>query len=208
MKLFTSQISDALRSDPFVSPVFLGVFASDQLPTSISYPCAVVANTDSSDKPGEHWVAFYFDENGVGEYFDSYGLPPINSDLFLFLVNNAMGYKCNTIQLQGLGSDVCGHYCIAFLAKRCRGEPLHTTVAKLKGKNPGSKDAQIARMVNKQFNIKRMQHGSGHDQCCCAKIECRLHNDLKCIEKKCMEKKCKKSTKIIKKKKPNKKSSL
>jgi hypothetical protein len=201
MKLFTSQISDALSSDPFVSPVFLGVFACDQLPPSIAYPCAVVANTDSSDKSGEHWVAFYFDENGVGEYFDSYGLPPNNSDLFTFLVNNAMGYKCNTIQLQGLGSDVCGQYCIAFLANRCRGEPLHTVVSKLKGRNPGSKDALMARRVEKHYNIKKMQHGSGHDQCCCAKIECRLHKHLKCIEKKCIEKKKCKNQKNNKKQK-------
>ena len=37
----------------------------------------MVANTDPSSKPGTHWVAFYFPSKGKGEFFDSYGHPPI-----------------------------------------------------------------------------------------------------------------------------------
>src|SRR5580765_963748 len=188
--LWTVQIESALGSDPFVSPYFRGVFACDKLPRSISYPSAVVANTDPADKPGQHWVAFLFNERGEGEYFDSYGLPPINSPLFKFLTRNSVRIKCNPIQLQGFTSDVCGQYCIAFLASRCRGETMRDVIEKYKGKVPGEKDRVMANMVNKHYHITKIQRGRGFDQCCCAKIECREHNHLKCVEKQC-KKRCK-----------------
>ena len=38
---------------------FLGVFASDRLPSHIhSFPCCLVANTHPHNQPGTHWVAF------------------------------------------------------------------------------------------------------------------------------------------------------
>ncbi len=48
-------------NDPVTSKMFCGVFPSNKLPqTVIKYPCRFVANTNPSDKPGTHWVAFYF----------------------------------------------------------------------------------------------------------------------------------------------------
>ena len=42
------------------SKTFCGVFPSDKLPQTIEkYPCGIVANTDPSDKPGEHWIALF-----------------------------------------------------------------------------------------------------------------------------------------------------
>ena len=44
---------------------------------SVSYPSSFVINLDPSYRPGSHWVAVYFDKNGVAEYFDSLaGYPP------------------------------------------------------------------------------------------------------------------------------------
>ena len=70
----TDEIERAICQDPSAEAIFGGVYARDQLPKSIKYPTAMVWNTDPANQPGEHWVATYFNEDGMGEYFDSYGL--------------------------------------------------------------------------------------------------------------------------------------
>ena len=53
---------------------FRGVYSSDTLPVG-DIKGLIVCNTDPHDKPGEHWVAMYFDGER-GEYFDSFGRKP------------------------------------------------------------------------------------------------------------------------------------
>ena len=48
---------------------------------TVFYPSSFVINLDLRYKPGSHWVAVYFDRNGVGEYFDSFACyPPYEVD--------------------------------------------------------------------------------------------------------------------------------
>ena len=69
----TYQIVRALELDPVAKKKFCGVFPSDQLPKVIErFPCGFVANTDPRDKPGKHWVAFYFSSEQKGQFFNSY----------------------------------------------------------------------------------------------------------------------------------------
>ena len=171
-KMYSSQIYKALNSDNKISPYFAGVFPCDQLKNmTISYPSALVANTDPSNKKGEHWVAFHFDKKGKSEYFDSYGFPPVQEEFLSFSLDNVkQGQKVlyNNIQLQSLTSDVCGQYCITFLSKRARGVPMKDIVKKYTGSYPGAKDKTMANEVNLKFGIKRIQFGgSVYDQCCC-----------------------------------------
>ena len=49
---------------------FDGVFSVDNLPES---PHLLVCNTDPSDRPGRHWIAIYVDNEGRGDFFDSFG---------------------------------------------------------------------------------------------------------------------------------------
>ena len=74
--LSTRDLEDMMMQDPVTSSCFLGVFASNELPSKIStYPSALIANTDPCNKPGQHWVAMFFpDEENKEEFFDSYGL--------------------------------------------------------------------------------------------------------------------------------------
>ena len=72
----TEEIEKAICKDPSAEAGFAGVYARDQLSKSIKYPAAMVWNTDPADQPVEHWVAAYFNEDGLWEYFDSYGLAP------------------------------------------------------------------------------------------------------------------------------------
>ena len=48
-------------SDPCIASTFLGVFPSNRLPRRIpTYPSSLIANTDPSSQPGEHWITMYF----------------------------------------------------------------------------------------------------------------------------------------------------
>src|SRR5438445_6914931 len=141
--MYSSQISRALASDPYVSKCFEGVFPCDKLPKNVRYPSVVVANTDPESEKGEHWVCYFFDSKGNAEYFDSYGLPPSNCDLFDFFKQNGIAHEYNHDQLQGFNSDACGHYGIAFLTCRARGESLKEIVTRFKGKEPGQNDSKI-----------------------------------------------------------------
>jgi hypothetical protein len=97
---------------------FLGVFPSDRLPSSIQYPCCLVANTDPSDKPGEHWVCMFLDQEKRGEYFCSFGLYPFIPTFVNFLDDNCSEWIYNTQLLQSPYTVVCGHYCVYFLHYR------------------------------------------------------------------------------------------
>ena len=69
----------------------------DKLPTLKSLPAAIVANTDTSKGPGEHWIAMYMPLDGETMYFDSYGLPPQQK---VFESYMGKSYTSNNIQLQ------------------------------------------------------------------------------------------------------------
>jgi len=101
---------------------FIGVYARDTLPYRVQLPMALIVNTDKRSQPGTHWVAIYIDTNGVGEYFDSYGLPPLYMEFLEFLLVNAPnGYFCNKITLQCFDCVTCGKYCAAYCVTRLKG---------------------------------------------------------------------------------------
>jgi hypothetical protein len=122
-----SQITRILRSDPCTQSIFRGVFACDMLPKGkFTYPSAFVCNTDPHSKPGQHWVAIYLDNDGCGEYFDSYGLAPdddilpIYTQKYLktFLQKHTTSWTYNTTSLQNPVTAVCGQYCVFYLLHR------------------------------------------------------------------------------------------
>jgi len=111
----TIQIEKILLGNPSTKKIFRGVFASDKLPKKIiKHPAIIIANTDSSDRPGTHWVAFYFKNATTAEFFDSYGQYPQNKHFINFLKKNSEKFSYNKQQVQGYFSDTCGHYCILF----------------------------------------------------------------------------------------------
>ena len=118
----TKQISAILKCDSMTKDSFRGVYAIDQLPSW--EPGAYVVNTDEQDKPGEHWVAV-FDK----EYFDSYGLPPLDARLIDFLEND---YEYNNVQLQQPLSTACGFYCVYYILERARDVGAETIINVLK----------------------------------------------------------------------------
>lgn len=99
---------------------YKGAFPCDLLPSKFTLPACFVVNTDVSTEPGEHWIALFIDKNKHAEYFDSYGLPPINSHIINFLNQNSTSITYNTVTLQALNSSACGAYCILFLEFRAK----------------------------------------------------------------------------------------
>ncbi len=101
---------------------FKGTYPKDLLPKIYGLPIGIVINTDSSDEPGEHWVAVYIDRNGIGEYFDSFGLPPLHKEITDFMHENCpQGWLYNTITFQSMYSQTCGNYCVLYLSSKFKG---------------------------------------------------------------------------------------
>lgn len=111
----TSDINQSLNR----LPNFLGTFPCDQIP-KFKLNCSCVINTDPSSKPGRHWVAIFV-QDGVAEYFDSYGLPPLNQYFYQALKTAPGGWHWNHTTFQSMQGITCGHYCILYLKLRQKG---------------------------------------------------------------------------------------
>ena len=155
----TFQIEHVLNHHPSTTSYFKGVFSPDLAPpVSSENKHCYVFNVDSSDKPGSHWVAFYFDD-GRGEFFDSYANAPsfYNVELERFLKKNCREWKTNTIRLQGTYSTVCGQYCIYYLIKRCEGKALKHIV-NVFGHDLSRNDTRVNTWFNKKYNASLPTH--------------------------------------------------
>ena len=97
---------------------FHGVFSRDTLPIIKSYPASLIANVDTHDLKGSHWIAIYINNDGFGEYFDSYGLPPLYFEFLDFLQKYTKKFIWNKIALQCTSCITCGHYSIVYIVLR------------------------------------------------------------------------------------------
>ncbi len=148
----TRRIIRALKSKSTTSASFLGVFASDELPQSVPFrPCSLVINPDPANLPGQHWVAAYINGDGTTDYFDSYGVKPNVAAIATFLDDNSDYVNCNSKQVQGHLSSVCGQYCLWFLTHKCAGFGMSDIVKPFVGNFIG--DAYVCAWVNKRFHL-------------------------------------------------------
>jgi len=93
---------------------FQGVYPLDPLPSTLIKPAINVINLDKLYMPGSHWVDVCFSDSGYAEYFDSYGLPPFKLEIMAYLQRHSISWIFNRHRLQGLTSNVCGHYCCLY----------------------------------------------------------------------------------------------
>ena len=125
----TIQITRALKQDPMTSKTFCGVFPSDKLPQTIkTYPCGIVANTDPSEKPDEHWIAIFisFEQKGSfekGILFYPLGKSPqfYGNSFTNFLDEQCDAWEFNNRKLQSDWSDVSGEYCLFLFISKVTG---------------------------------------------------------------------------------------
>ena len=112
-------------SDYTLSKSFKGVYACDELPKLITtYPASFIVNTDKAKYAGKHWIAMYFENQGLCDIFDSYGMTPFG-EIYSFASDNAAVVQYNNLFLQNPISNLCGAYCLYFLHYRCRGYSLN-----------------------------------------------------------------------------------
>ena len=104
--------------------IYRGVFACDELPDVNTRPSVIVVNTDPARKPGRHWICIYFDGDGHGEYFDSFGLEPkrVFAD---YMDENCFAWTFNRKRMQSIVSRFCGHYCIWYCIMKFRNVSLN-----------------------------------------------------------------------------------
>lgn len=105
IKEFLKEIDPSFRNN---------VFAANRLPIRVSLPIYLISNLDPDTMPGSHWVAVYINNNGVGEYFDSFGRKP-QGHLEQFLNKNCKYFVCNGKVIQNYLSPVCGMYCLLYI---------------------------------------------------------------------------------------------
>ena len=140
-------IENFLWRDPRCAPMFLGVFASDRLPTKINRnrPFIIVCNTDRYGQPGIHWIAMYIESPEYGEYFDSFGRAP-DIPFRRFLHKYCSNWIYTTKQLQSVTSRFCGHYCIFYSLHRARGYNVNAICNKF-STDTGLNDFLVHRFV-------------------------------------------------------------
>ena len=119
--MYENTIEKILATDPITSKIFIGVFARDELPIEIKKPCCFVVNTQARHLPGQHWLAFYFNKEGVCDFFDSYGRSPKIYHFINYIKKTANKCRYNNKRLQGQ-SYLCGFYCILYLLFAARNQ--------------------------------------------------------------------------------------
>lgn len=145
----TTEIHSCLAQDSRVGPEFLGVFPCDKLPIINALPSAIVANTDRSRQPGQHWIAMYFPVDSEPLYFDSYGLPPQQRVFKEYLGH----HKHNNNQLQSPFSSTCGQYSVFFLAMVCRGISMKQIQETFDPKCLEENDVEVTKFVNSNYDL-------------------------------------------------------
>ena len=127
-------VKDYLTNDKFASKIFRGVLPINFLPHhTVERPSSFIVNTlpinEFDEYPqGEHWIALFIPKKGPIEYFDSYGLKPLNKEIYDFIQINGKKFIRNKFKIQGFNSINCGKYSIFYLFLRSRNIPMYRIV--------------------------------------------------------------------------------
>jgi len=141
--LYTDQINKVMRDHGYTRLGYLGAVPRDEISylDVPSHGCAgCILNLDTSNEPGSHWTAAFFDDRGGGdrtvEYFDSLG-KPAPEDIKMDLKRKCdevdptanWQFKQNLIRHQFDKTTTCGGHAMKFLVDRFGG----TSFAKATG---------------------------------------------------------------------------
>ena len=144
---------------------FLGVFSIRSPTTYHNTTCYNKCYLRPHTEDSSHWLAINFHPISCsGFYFDSHGLRPYIPSIRSLLKRTFPVWNFNAVQLQGLTSNVCGHYYCLFALYLDRGySPKHL----ISLFNPRTADIQVPQMFASEFGSVRETRGpSGGGQCC------------------------------------------
>ena len=166
--LTTRQLDYLARQDPYLKPIFRGVFASDQLPKEKDNQTrsAYIVNVDTHDEPGSHWISIFVEENRC-QVFDSYGLPlpwykP--SPFVKWVFTRCKDVSSNKGQLQATDSNTCGHYALFYLFTRARGKTLEAFLSPYENRQHVDNDHKIGEKLRKLVTNDLVKLGQEENQ--------------------------------------------
>jgi hypothetical protein len=142
----TAQLQRALQWHRDTSSIFKGVFPANKLPTiPKNKTLAIIANTDPSHRPGQHWVAFFFKREHV-YFFDSYGQKPQKAEFHKLMMCRKYKHFFGR-RIQGSGKE-CGFYCLYFILSMVQGKSFD-----IFGDDLNANDRCVRNIVQKHFEI-------------------------------------------------------
>ena len=144
----TKQLWCALTMNYYTNPHFDGIYSIDTLKNIKEKPELIICNTDPSDKPGEHWVLFFFDNDGSVDFYNSLGrdINFYGSEFLDFVMKFATkNLKQCMVRTQPINSSLCGQYCLYYALAKC----LSYSMKKIVSSMISSED--ILNFVNENF---------------------------------------------------------
>ena len=136
----TGEVESILKENATTRGTFTGVYALNELPTASDREFHqrdrwfLICNCCPSTRIGEHWIAMFYERGGDVEFFDSCGLAPSAYDARVMKFLNSTAAEdvmYNSVPLQAIDSDACGHYCIVYGVGRSRGDTFDKIVNEL-----------------------------------------------------------------------------
>ena len=129
MVMNTKQLWNALTLNTVINNNFDGIFSIDTLKEIKEKPTLIVRNKDPSDKAGEHWVLFFFHDNTV-DFYDSlaHEITYYGSEFIYFIKRFANNLRYTVRRTQPIKTDLCGHYCLYYVFKKCEGYSMEDII--------------------------------------------------------------------------------
>ena len=157
----TEQIWQALTCNTQTEPYFDGVFPINELKNIKDKPELIICNTDPSNKPGQHWVLFFF-HNDTVDFFDSLGknMEYYGEEFVNFAKRFSSKFQISLMRTQPKNTSLCGQYCLYFAYKRCTGEEMDNII-----KSMVSPD-YVLHFVNSNFKFCKNSGNCTHFQTC------------------------------------------
>ena len=105
----TKQIWQALTCNTKTEPYFDGVFPINELKNIKDKPELIICNTDPSNKPGQHWVLFFFNNDTV-DFFDSLGknMEYYGEEFVNFAKRFSSKFQISLMRTQPKNTSLCG----------------------------------------------------------------------------------------------------
>jgi hypothetical protein len=110
----TVKINNILGQLPETRSTYLGCYPCNRIPYPWKFPSSVIANVESAQAKGSHWVAIFMPTPYKAYYFDSLGSLP-NPCIRHCLLIKFKKVLYNTLRIQALTSDKCGLYVIIYV---------------------------------------------------------------------------------------------
>ena len=141
-------------------PGYVGCFACNQIPHVSARPALFVVNTDPAELRGQHWVAIALLREGAGEYFDSFGLPPLQQEIAKYMAEQCAVWRYSPRVLQHPFAITCGLYACAFVRTRAAGQSYLSFLAHF-GRDLDSNEKTIICLTQRlQLRVETRRDGS------------------------------------------------